>query len=66
MMLQRELCELKIEELIKEHDKLIDEYEIGKCSEVYFIGNSFKICGEIRGIAYALGLDVETRMGREE
>ena len=66
MMLQRELCELKIEELIKENDKLIDEYETGKCSKVYFIKNSFKICGEILGISFALGQDVESEIGKEE
>lgn len=65
MMLQRELCELKIKELCEEHDKLVDDFETGKCYVEYFIRNSLKISGEIRGICYVLGLDVEKKMGRE-
>lgn len=66
MMLQRELCELKIEELFKENQKLVDDFKTGKCDAVYCLEYSSKICEEIRGIAYALGYAVESKIGRKE
>ena len=66
MMLQREICECKINELLDQHNNLMDMFREGKCSVEYMKLNSYKICGEIRGIAYALGKDVELKMGLEE
>ena len=63
MLLHSDILELKINELFIEHDKLLYEFSNGKCSGLYFLKNSSKICGEIRGIAYALGYDVESKLG---
>lgn len=62
MMLQRELCELKIDELIKTHKKLITELDNGKCTPDYFKINSAKVMGVILGISFALGYDVENKI----
>lgn len=62
MMLQRELCELKIDELIKTHKKLITELDNGKCTLDYFKINSAKVMGVILGISFALGYDVENKI----
>ena len=62
MMLQRELCELKIDELIKTHKKLITELDNGKCTSDYFKINSAKVMGVILGISFALGYDVENKI----
>lgn len=62
MMLQRELCELKIDELVSRHNKLISDLDNGRCTPDYFKLNSAKIMGQIQGISFVLGYDVENKM----
>ena len=63
---QREGCELKINELYEQLEKIYTDFEHGKCSFDYLKLNIVKINAEMRGIYFALGQDVEAEMGMEE
>lgn len=62
MMLDREVCELKIDELVSIHKQLVSDLDNGRCSPDYFKLNSAKIMGQIQGIAFCLGYNVENKM----
>lgn len=63
MMLTREVLTMKIDELYQQNEELLKMFRSGKCSIEYFREQSTKLLGEMRGIAYALGADVESDMG---
>lgn len=63
MMLQREVLQMKIDELYKQHEELLEMFRNGKCNHDYLLEQDTKILGEMRGIAYSMGADVESDMG---
>lgn len=63
MMLMREVLQMKLDELYQQHEELLEMYRNGKCNRDYLLEQGTKILGEMRGIAYALGADVESDMG---
>ena len=62
MVLQRELCELKIDKLIKTHKKVNNRIRQWKMYPDYFKINLAKVMGVILGISFALGYDVENKI----
>ena len=62
-MLMREVLQMKLDELYQQHNELLEMFRNGKCSVDYFKEQGAKILGEARGIAYAMGADVESDMG---
>lgn len=63
MMLMREVLQIKLDELQKQHEELLEMFRNGKCNHAYLLEQGSKILGEMRGIAYAMGADVESDMG---
>lgn len=66
MMLMREVLQMKLDELYQQHGELLEMFKTGKCSVDYLREQGAKILGEARGIAYAMGADVESDMGLEQ
>jgi hypothetical protein len=66
MMLTREVLQMKLDELYQQHGELLEMFETDKCSVDYLREQGAKILGEARGIAYAMGADVESDMGLEK
>lgn len=65
IMLMREVLQMKLDELYQQHNELLEMFRNGKCSVDYLKEQGAKILGEARGIAYAMGADVESDMGLE-
>lgn len=65
IMLMREVLQMKLDELFQQHNELLEMFRNGKCSADYLKEQGAKILGEARGIAYAMGADVESDMGLE-
>lgn len=66
MMLTREVLQMKLDELYQQHGELLEMYKTDKCSVDYLREQGAKILGEARGIAYAMGADVESDMGLQQ
>lgn len=66
IMLMREVLQMKLDELFQQHGELLEMFKTGKCSVDYLREQGAKILGEARGIAYAMGADVESDMGLEQ
>lgn len=63
MMLMREVLQMKLDELYQENEELLEMFRNGKCTADYLREQGAKVLGEMRGIAYAMGADVESDMG---
>ena len=66
IMLMREVLQMKLDELYQQHEELLEMFRSGKCNADYLKEQGAKILGEARGIAYAMGADVESDMGLEK
>lgn len=65
-MLTREVLQMKLDELYQQHGELLEMFENRQCSVDYLREQGAKILGEARGIAYAMGAEVESDMGLEK